>query len=391
MASEGVMRQSNLMTTKAENKPECTAISGDSDVLVLRLSGRWLLSHERPELSEVLSHVDTTGRASLRFDTHGLQSWDTGLLIFVRACQDWAEEKGLDCRLGDLPGGVQNLVHLATAVPRNENPTERKLRGWLTALGNKSLGMLDGVMRYFAFSGELVLDLLVFLTGRAQVRRKDFLFILQNTGAMAVPIVSLLSFLTGLIIAFIGVIQLQKFAADIYVADLVGLATTRELAAVMAGVIMAGRTGAAFAAQIGSMKVNEEIDALTTFGISPMQFLVLPRVIAMVLMMPLLCVCANVVSIAGGMVVATAISDVSMTQYINQIDYAVSTTDFAVGIFKSAVFGLIIAMAGCYRGLNCGKDATAVGLAATSAVVTAITWIVIADAVFAVIFHILGL
>lgn len=391
MASEGVMRQSNLMTTKAENKPECTAISGDSDVLVLRLSGRWLLSHERPELSEVLSHVDTTGRASLRFDTHGLQSWDTGLLIFVRACQDWAEEKGLDCRLGDLPGGVQNLVHLATAVPRNENPTERKLRGWLTALGNKSLGMLGGVMRYFAFSGELVLDLLVFLTGRAQVRRKDFLFILQNTGAMAVPIVSLLSFLTGLIIAFIGVIQLQKFAADIYVADLVGLATTRELAAVMAGVIMAGRTGAAFAAQIGSMKVNEEIDALTTFGISPMQFLVLPRVIAMVLMMPLLCVCANVVSIAGGMVVATAISDVSMTQYINQIDYAVSTTDFAVGIFKSAVFGLIIAMAGCYRGLNCGKDATAVGLAATSAVVTAITWIVIADAVFAVIFHILGL
>jgi phospholipid/cholesterol/gamma-HCH transport system permease protein len=207
---------------------------------------------------------------------------------------------------------------------------------------------------------------------------------------MAVPIVSLLSFLTGLIIAFIGVIQLQKFAADIYVADLVGLATTRELGAVMAGVIMAGRTGAAFAAQIGSMKVNEEIDALTTFGISPMQFLVLPRVIAMVLMMPLLCVCADFVSIAGGMVVATAISDVSVTQYINQIDYAVSTTDFAVGIFKSAVFGLIVAMAGCYRGLNCGKDATAVGLAATSAVVTAITWIVIADAVFAVIFHILG-
>jgi len=116
----------------------------------------------------------------------------------------------------------------------------------------------------------------------------------------------------------------------------------------------------------------------------------LPRVIAMVLMMPLLCVCANFVSIAGGMVVAITISDVSVTQYINQIDYAVSTTDLAVGIFKSAVFGLIIAMAGCYRGLNCGKDATAVGLAATSAVVTSITWIVVADAIFAVLFHILG-
>lgn len=379
------------MTIEEENKPECTALSDDSDALVLRLSGRWLLSHRRPELSEVLSNVDTSGRGSVRFDTHGLQSWDTALLIFVRACQDWAEEQALDCHLSDLPEGVQNLVRLSRAVPRNENSREQELRGWLTGLGDKSLGILDGATRYFAFTGELVLDLFAFFTGRAQIRRKDFLFILQNTGAMAVPIVSLLSFLTGLIIAFIGVIQLQKFAADIYVADLVGLATTRELAAVMAGVIMAGRTGAAFAAQIGSMQVNEEIDALTTFGISPMQFLVLPRVIAMVLMMPLLCVCANVVSIAGGMVVATAISDVSVTQYINQIDYAVSTTDFAVGIFKSAVFGLIVAMAGCYRGLNCGKDATAVGLAATSAVVTAITWIVIADAVFAVIFHILGL
>ncbi|PXA03809.1 hypothetical protein DDZ13_09200 [Coraliomargarita sinensis] len=382
------------MTTDEQDQAACLASSrgsaDDAGVLVLHLSGRWLLSRQRPKLPDVLSKVDPSAYKSIHFDIHCLQSWDTGLLIFVRACQDWANENGLNCHLGDLPEGVQNLVRLSRVVPKNESTGGFKGRDWLSSLGQKSLGVLDGVMRYLAFSGELVLDLLAFVTGRAKIRRQDFLFILQTTGATAVPIVSLLSFLTGLIIAFIGVIQLQKFAADIYVADLVGLATTRELAAVMAGVIMAGRTGAAFAAQIGSMKVNEEIDALTTFGISPMQFLVLPRVIAMVLMMPLLCVFANAVSIAGGMVVATTISDVSVTQYINQIDHAVSTTDFAVGIFKSAVFGLIVAMAGCYRGLNCGKDATAVGLAATSAVVTAITWIVIADAVFAVMFHILG-
>jgi phospholipid/cholesterol/gamma-HCH transport system permease protein len=188
---------------------------------------------------------------------------------------------------------------------------------------------------------------------------------LQATGAQAVPIVSLLSFLTGLIIAFIGVIQLQKFAADIYVADLVGLAITRELGCVMAGVIMAGRTGAAFAAQIGSMQVNEEVDALTTFGISPMQFLVVPRVIALVLMLPLLCACANFVGIIGGMVVAVEISDVSVLQYCKQIQAAVSLSDLSVGLFKSAVFGLIIALAGCYRGLNCGRDASGVGQAAT--------------------------
>ena len=208
---------------------------------------------------------------------------------------------------------------------------------------------------------------------------------------MAVPIVCLLSFLTGLIIAFIGVIQLQKLAADIFVADLVGLAITRELGAVMTGVIMSGRTGAAFAAQIGSMRVNEEIDALTTFGISPMQFLVLPRVLALIIMMPLLCVCANFVSMLGGMVVAIGISEVSMLQYIHQIDYAVSLTDLGIGVFKSIFFGIIIAIAGCYRGLNCGKDATAVGLATTSAVVTSITWIVIADAIFAVGFQMLGI
>lgn len=382
------------MTNQVQSRPECEVVgresAGDGDTVVLRLIGRWLLTEQRPKSEQILSELDSGKFKTIRFEAHDLQSWDTALLIFVRSCQDKAEELGLDCRLEDLPEGVQNLVSLSRAVPKNTNSKDDKLRGWLTEVGEQSIGVWQGLMRYFAFTGEMVLDLMAFAVGKAKIRVKDFVFIIQATGPSAVPIVSLLSFLTGLIIAFIGVIQLQKFAADIYVADLVGLATTRELGAVMAGVIMAGRTGAAFAAQIGSMKVNEEIDALTTFGISPMQFLVLPRVIAMVLMMPLLCACANVVSIAGGMVVAIAISDVSVTQYINQIDHAVSTADLWVGIFKSAVFGLIVAMAGCYRGLNCGKDATAVGLAATSAVVTSITWIVIADAVFAVVFHILG-
>ena len=393
MASEGVFIVLRTKTIKAESKSGCRASirsSSSGEMLVLHLSGRWLISDARPGLDEVLADVDFASLSSRCFECQDLDSWDTGLLIFVRACQELAEKHELRCHLQDLPEGVQNLIRLSHAVPSHKNSLEDKTRGWLTSLGERSLGALDGILNYFAFTGELILDLLAFVFGRAKVRKKDFFFIIQTTGPSAVPIVSLLSFLTGLIIAFIGVIQLQKFAADIYVADLVGLATTRELGAVMAGVIMAGRTGAAFAAQIGSMKVNEEIDALTTFGISPMQFLVLPRVIAMVLMMPLLCVCANFVSIAGGMVVAITISDVSVTQYINQIDYAVSTTDLAVGIFKSAVFGLIIAMAGCYRGLNCGKDATAVGLAATSAVVTSITWIVVADAIFAVLFHILG-
>jgi phospholipid/cholesterol/gamma-HCH transport system permease protein len=166
---------------------------------------------------------------------------------------------------------------------------------------------------------------------------------------------------------------------------------TRELAAVMAGVIMAGRTGAAYAAQLGSMKVNEEIDALKTFGISPMSFLVLPRVIALVVMMPLLCILADIISIFGGLMVSVSVSELSVTSYLLATKNAVSVTDVMVGVFKSGLFGIIIAIAGCYRGLNCGKDAASVGNATTSAGVTAITWIVIVDAAFAVIFHILGI
>ncbi|MEO0510264.1 MAG: ABC transporter permease [Verrucomicrobiota bacterium] len=383
------------MSEQEKIVPACFALSSDPDgddcVLTLRLCGPWLLSEKRPELSDILASVDIARYTSIRFDVEHLEEWDTGLLIFIRACQDWASENDLSCELDGLPEGVQNLVRLSLAIPKNTNRLETKARSWLLGLGEHSLGFWGAIEGFFAFLGELTLDFFELLRGRAQLRREDFFYLLQSTGPMALPIVSLLSFLTGLIIAFIGVIQLQKFAADIYVADLVGLATTRELGAVMAGVIMAGRTGAAFAAQIGSMKVNEEIDALTTFGISPMQFLVLPRVLALVLMMPLLCACADFVSILGGMVVAIAISDVGVVQYVNQVDNAVALSDFLVGLFKSVVFGVIIAVSGCYRGLNSGKDATAVGLATTSAVVTAITWIVVADAIFAVLFQMIGI
>ena len=327
---------------------------------------------------------------TLHLEADHLVGWDSSLLIVVRQLCEWAESQGLSTHLEGMPDGVRNLIVLSRAVPENKQTQDTCPDDFLSTIGETALAAYRGLDGYFAFLGQLCIDLFAFIRGRGKLRSKDFLLILQAAGAQAVPIVSLLSFLTGLIIAFIGVIQLQKFAADIYVADLVGLAVTRELGAVMAGVIMAGRTGAAFAAQIGSMQVNEEVDALTTFGISPMQFLVVPRVLALIFMMPLLCVCADFVAMAGGMVVAVTISDVSVLQYCHQIQVAVELSDLFVGIFKSVIFGLIIALAGCYRGLNCGRDASSVGQAATSAVVTSITWIVVADAIFAVMFHILG-
>lgn len=359
---------------------------------VLYFSGSWTTRSQKPELEPIYAEIEREADLqTLHLDADQLTGWDSSLLVAVRQVCDWAESRGLVPRLDGLPEGVRRLIDLSQAVPENEAADASAPDDFLTSVGEQVLGGYRGLNGYFDFLGQLFIDLFAFMRGRGRIRLKDFLLILQDCGAQALPIVGLLSFLTGLIIAFIGVIQLQKFAADIYVADLVGLATTRELGAVMAGVIMAGRTGAAFAAQIGSMQVNEEVDALTTFGISPIQFLVVPRVIALVLMMPLLCACADVIAMLGGMVVAIMISDVTVLQYGNQIQAAVGLSDVLVGIFKSAVFGVIIALAGCYRGLNCGRDASSVGRAATSAVVTSITWIVVADAIFAVMFHVLGI
>ena len=197
--------------------------------------------------------------------------------------------------------------------------------------------------------------------------------------------------LIGLILAFVGAVQLEMFGAQIYVANLVGLGMAREMGAMMTGIIMAGRTGAAFAAQIGTMQVNEEIDALQTMGISPMDFLVMPRMIALIVMMPLLCLYANFMGILGGMFVGMSMLDISFAQYLEQTRSAIDMTDFSLGLVKSIVFGIIVAMSGCLRGIQCGRSSTAVGNAATSAVVTGIVMIVIFDSLLTVIYSFLGI
>lgn len=367
-----------------------------SDGLAICLSGAWLMRHERPDFESVRVAIVAIEDAqqsqqTLRFQSEDLQDWDTGLLLFVRRCYDSAAQAGLTVDFDGLPEGAQNMMRLSLAVPEQKQSGSVGKGGFFAKVGDRALDAKEGVDAYLVFLGTFFIDVMALFKGKAQMRMQDFFLLLQQTGPQAVGIVALLNGLTGLIIAFIGVIQLQKFAADIFVADLVGVATTRELGAVITGVIMAGRTGAAFAAQLGSMQVNEEVDALQTFGISPMQFLVLPRVLALVLMMPILTAIGDLVGILGGMVIAVSISDVSVIQYFNQIDRAVDLNDYLIGIFKGAIFGSIIGIAGCYRGLTCGRDASAVGMAATSAVVTSITWLVVADAVFAVMFHILGL
>ena len=258
-------------------------------------------------------------------------------------------------------------------------------------IGTAVLAAWQGAWDMLGFMGDAVLACGRLVVGKARFRRVDLCIFVQECGVQALGIVTLIRFLIGLILAFMGAVQLRQFGAQVFVADLVGLGMTREMGAVMTGIIMAGRTGAAFAAQLGTMQVNEEIDALQTMGIPPMEFLVLPRMLALMLMMPLLCVYADLMGMLAGLLIGTGLLDLSLVEYINETRKAVHLVDCGLGLFKSVLFGALVALAGCLRGMQCGRSASAVGAAATSAVVTGIVWIIASDGLFAVITERLGL
>jgi phospholipid/cholesterol/gamma-HCH transport system permease protein len=242
-----------------------------------------------------------------------------------------------------------------------------------------------------SFLGDMTVTFVRLFGMKARYRASDLFLLIQQCGAQALPIVTLISFLVGVILAFVGAIQLKQFGAQIYVANLVGVAMMREMGAMMTAILMAGRTGAAFAAQLGTMKVTQEIDAFTTAGFSPLEFLVLPRTVALILMMPLLCLYSDFVGIMGGAAIGVGMLDLSWTTYVQQTMHAFRLTDIVGGVFKSAVYGVLIALAGCLRGLQSGNSSSAVGDAATSAVVTGIVAIIVACGIFAVVFYVLGL
>jgi phospholipid/cholesterol/gamma-HCH transport system permease protein len=300
---------------------------------------------------------------------------------------------GISVDTGGCPDGVRRLLDIAGASGEQQNArTQTDVRySIFYRLGRMSLGYARGSGESLRFIGEITLAAAAAATGKARFRARDLLRHIQSCSVDALAIVTLISFLVGLILAFIGAIQLRMFGAQIYVANLVGIAMVRVIGAVMTGVIMAGRTGASFAAELGTMQVNDEIDALRTAGISPIEFLVLPRMIAVTLMMPLLCLYSDCMGIAGGMFVGVCILDINITEFYVQTTNAVSLVNVWIGLFHSAVFGIIVGFSGCLRGMQCGRSSESVGIAATSAVVTAVLYIVIATAVITFVCNVLGI
>jgi phospholipid/cholesterol/gamma-HCH transport system permease protein len=357
---------------------------------VLEFAGPWSSQRRLPEAAGALAELRSGGVRQLAFDAGQITAWDSGLVTYVLNVLRETGHSGIAVDRTGLPDGVRRLIAMAEAVPERQVGRSDTRPPWLARIGTGAIATAAALQVGLAFVGESVFALGALVRGRARFRVSDLLVIMQECGPRALGIVSLISFLIGLILAFVGAVQLQQFGASIYVANLVAVAMTREIGCIMTAIVMSGRTGAAFAAQLGTMNTNQEIDALSTMGISPMEFLVLPRMLALITMMPLLTLYADLVGILGGAVVGIGMLGLGPTQYFEQTRAAVDVSDFLIGITKGSVFGIVVALAGCLRGLQSGRSAAAVGLAATSAVVTSIVCLIVLDGVFAVILHVIG-
>ena len=381
------------MAQAALKRGDMVVTRGSEGALVIRLSGAWTLDTGVPAADDVERALRAAPKPTrIAFDLRDLGAWDSGLVSFVARVADLATEREIPLDEEMLPEGLRRLLILASRVAGAKDLRHAERPGSILArVGLLALEAVAEGRRMLAFLGEITLSFARFLRGKARFRARDFWLLVQQTGADALPIVTLISFLVGTIFAFVGAIQLEKFGATIYVADLVGIAIVREMGAVMTAIVMAGRTGAAFAAQLGTMKVTQEIDALSTMGFDPLDFLVLPRVVALCLMMPLLCLYSDALGVVGGAVIGVFMLKIPLLTYFNETFHAVSLSNLGGGVLKASVYGVLVALSGCLRGLQSGSSSSAVGDAATSAVVTGIVLIISACGLFAVVFYVLGI
>jgi phospholipid/cholesterol/gamma-HCH transport system permease protein len=375
-----------------EHAPARLTVRQNGDVLVAEVAGDWLDRSNLPDVSATEAELTRSGVRALEFDTKELGGWNSALLVRLLALHELCAEKKIEFRTRTLPPGLAKLIALSQAVPEKKDAARKETQPpFLERVGDWGLGWWSDSQVMLSFIGENVLAFVKLLRGRAQFRWSDTLLVMQQTGPEALGIVALINFLIGMILAFVGATELRNFGASIYTADLVAVASVREMGCIMTGIILCGRTGAAFAAQLGTMKVNQEIEAFQTFGISPIEFLVLPRMLALILMMPLLCIFADLIAMAGGFFVSTLALGISPEIYVHRTIAAIHLSAFLLGISKGAFFGVLVSLTGCLRGMQCGTNAAAVGQATTSAVVTGITWIIASDGIFAVICNALNL
>jgi phospholipid/cholesterol/gamma-HCH transport system permease protein len=360
-------------------------------VLHVKLSGSWRIGESPPGVAVVERQIGAMRAGAVQFDSGEVASWDSALVSFAARVFAIAKPVGVSVDVSGLPGGVQRLLALGQADSTIASPGPAPSRSILARIGVRVLARRNMAHSVLTAIGEQTLAIGRLVRGRAKFRGSELLLHMQATGASALGIVGLVAGLLGLIIAFISAAQLQSLGASLYVANLVGIAMVRELGAMMAAIVVAGRTGAAFSAELAAMRVTQEVDALTTLGVPPVEVVVLPRVVAVTLMMPLLCVYADVFGVLGGAAVGVGLMHVAPRLYVSQTVHALSLTYLVGGLVKATTYGFLIGQASCFTGLRAGRSAHDVGKAATSGVVASIVLVIAACALYAFIFYWFGL
>ena len=359
-------------------------------VAEVRCTGAWTV-HGLPPLERSLDALTWPDAGELVVDGSGIATLDTSGAWLLHRTVATLEREGRKVRLEGLRPEFGALLQLIAArevlgaVPAAAAP------GWLARLGAHAWSGVLGSARYLSFVGETFVGLLHLLAQPSRIRWRVILHNVQVAGVDALPITGLLSFLMGIVIAYQGADQLEQFGANIFVVDLVALAMLRELSPLMTAIIIAGRSGSAYTAQIGTMKVTEEIDALRTIGVTPQELLVLPKMLALMIVLPLLTVYTDVTGVLGGMVMAQSKLGIGYDAFIDRLDEAIQLSSYWTGLIKAPVFAMIIALVGCYRGFSVTGSAESVGTQTTASVVQSIFLVIVTDAVFSIVFNFLDL
>ncbi len=372
------------MTARHEPGPETGAdIQTGSAPDELRCAGAWVL-RGIAGLETRLARLPRSGSGELTIDASAVSAMDTsGAWLLHRTMRDLKRE-GRSVELRGLRPEFEALLRLIAA--REPALLAEAPPSLLARIGRQSWLSMSNVFGMLSFLGENVIALLRAITHPHRIRWRAIGYNLQVTGFEALPITGLLSFLMGIVIAYQGAEQLRQFGANIYVADLVGLSMVRELSPMLTAIIVAGRSGSAYAAQIGTMKVTEEIDALRTIGVGPLDLLVLPKVLALIIALPLLTVYTDVMGVLGGAIMAHAQLDVSFGAFFDRLDEAITLNSYLVGVGKAPVFAVIIALVGCYQGFQVGGSADSVGRQTTLSVVQSVFLVIVTDALFSILF-----
>lgn len=363
----------------------------NKEKLTVFLSGNYVDYDNEEEKSILYEKSQSRTIKEIVVEADDLKNWDSTLVVVLCKLRTIAQERKINYNFSSLPEHLSRLIDLAFSVDRKPTHSDSEFKCYLERLGNIGVNAWKSFCHGCHFMRLSWSSIGRLLIGKAIFRKVDFLFSLEDCTYRAVGIISLVSFMVGLILAFVGAIQLKNFGAQIYVASLVAIGMTRIMGAIMAGVVVSGRTGASYAATIGTMQVNEELDALKTMGISIIDFLVLPRISSLIISMPFITLLADAMGILGGGTVGILMLGISPEEYIKYTTDALNMKNFLVGVFHGFIYGYVIAICGCYYGINCGRNADSVGVATTKAVVSSIVWMIVVTGIITAAMEVLGI